>query len=188
MIQLKWFRVEHLKDGSLGGVTEVDNKGKNNSIVRYYEAVSAKEACNEACRWYANHTRTSEASKRNTYLRRKEKGLCVYCTVPPKKARKGKTSCEECGKYQSEKQMSYYRGETQPRKVANPEELLARRKARAQAAVDSGKQLVGYGAAYARCLERFDTLGPKNFRKWLVEEIQKRKERQQLFAKEREVA
>lgn len=53
MIQKRVFRIEHdPKDGSIRSCQEVDSKGRNGGIVRYYEALSEAEACSLAKQWW----------------------------------------------------------------------------------------------------------------------------------------
>lgn len=79
VIQKKWFRIEHNADGSLGAVTEVDAKGRNGSIVRYYESVDAADACRQAKEWYENYRETHRRGVAARHTRLMAEGKCVDC-------------------------------------------------------------------------------------------------------------
>lgn len=82
MIQKKWFSVEHQPGGTLGQVREVEAKGRNGSVVRFYEATDKADACSQAAQWYLRIKAQQNASQNELRARRIAKGKCTHCELP----------------------------------------------------------------------------------------------------------
>lgn len=163
MIQKKWFKIEMGADGAILSCTEVEAKGKNGSVTRYYEALSKEGACNRAKEWYAHRA----ATDRKRYVAAKATGLCVCgCGNPP---RPGKTTCQAAIDRRELLRLERKAGRPPLRTFhATPEASMAAHRASEQRRGGST------GSVFRKCLKHFDKLGPEAFRAWLVSEIERR--------------
>lgn len=169
MIQKRWFRVGTLPDGSISSDScEVDVKGKNGTVYRYYEAASLSEACEAAKEWYAR----THARDNARYQKTKASGMCPCgCRGP---ARPGKTTCQ--AKVDRISQRAKERESGRPllkigRHVTPDAALAAVRAGQASRIKRRGGN---YAELLRRYLSKFDKLGPEAFRAWLVSKINER--------------
>lgn len=178
MIQKKWFSVEHLKDGSIGKVVEVEAKGRSGAVVRFYEAGDAADACSQALAWYARYAEKARDSAREKLRAKRADGLCTGsgCRRQP---RDGKSMCRECLEKTSKRSAAIKRrrraGDSSNLRLhpGGPEGVMNRRIQNSRARHDSIKSLPGGRTAnrYRQILDKFDGLGPVAFRVWLVSKI-----------------
>lgn len=164
MIQKKWFRVEHQKDGSIS-CDEVEAKGKNGAVVRYYEALTKEEACYKAKQWW---DKAKERYKEYSANRRAS-GICSC----GKTARLGMCKCQDCADKSINRKRARKLGVlgSWKRKSSAEEALKARRDTNAKHNKLRGGSV---GSVCRTALRKLDSLGHEDFRKWLVSEINKR--------------
>lgn len=151
MIQKRWFSVETLADGSIGKVCEVEAKGRNGSVVRFYEAVDKADACSQAKSWHE----ADKARRRSAYSDRVSANPGA-CTLHPRHPKK----CPKC----KEQRRRIKTGECAKRRTeVSAEELLKAKKIRDRISAEA--------RTWVSLLSRFDALGPVAFRAWLVSRI-----------------
>lgn len=155
MIQKKWFSVEHLKDGSIGKVTEVEAKGRSGAVVRFYEAADAADACTQAAQWFARSRAQSAAANRRRRDARRADALCTDCGGTPTP---GFVRCEGCRNRSAADMRLSRQGVNRRGPLLSPEEAYARYRSNPTVRL-------------ATVLRRFDALGPVAFRAWLVSKI-----------------
>lgn len=174
MIQKKWFRIEHLKDGSLGEVTEVDTKGKAGSTIRFYEALTKADACKQAKDWYAAHKLRNNAESKRARNRQIDAGLCSYRNCPNLPLA-GKRDCKQHRDQAAKRSAEHYQreiGNLPAVERPSAEEVYARDLARRNAS--QRRRGGSLACQYRVVLKKLDELSPgeaRLFRAWLVSEI-----------------
>ena len=151
MLQKKWFRIESYADGSIASCEEVEVKGRNGSVVRFYEAADNAEACAQASAWF----REQQLRFRSDMKTRSERGLCLRC-----KKRLVNGACERCA---AVKERANVRASGKAPPVTGGAAPSHQAGAMHSAAVR--------GHTWQLLLRRFDELGPVAFRAWLVSKI-----------------
>lgn len=176
MIQKKWFRIEHLKDGSLGEVTEVDTKGRSGSNVRFYEALTKTDACKQAKEWYEKYRANSNAGIKRLHDKRLSAGLCISCGESPRciSVKGISRHCRECLTHVAElaaaRRAGTPVGRPQHKDPVKTKQMAVERNVRGN---ETRKEKYGSLYAYnlACLLTKFDAIGPLAFRQWLVDKI-----------------
>ena len=187
MIQRKWFWIEHLPDGGIGRTGESETKGRNGSVIRYYEAVDLADACAQAQQWWARKKQTNAEFSARRRKERFARGLCESCGQRPieqsktQKNRWGGLSvrhhkvakkCRECMDRTAELSLERRRGlrpaNHPDANTAYAKALEWRERAAAKAIAKAGSST---GIVYLRMLTKFDELGAVAFRAWLVSKI-----------------
>lgn len=171
MIQKKWFSVETLKDGSVGKFCEVEAKGRNGSVIRFYEAIDAADACSQAKDWHSRRKARDNKLRADKREELRATGVCFRCR---KKPMVNASWCAECRDKANLLRRQLRRGE---RPVSVPrlsaDDAFAREKERNARDRERMKEKHGSAAVYRYVilLEKFDRLGPGAFRAWLVSKI-----------------
>lgn len=176
MIQKKWFRIETDASGAILSCTEVDSKGRQGAVVRYYEALTKADACRQAKEWaerFRSNLRASNVRRRDRLL---AAGLCKWCGKNP---RVNADHCEECrvrvNKLNNQRRRDRRNGDSAPRKNLDPIQLRENVRASNNRHKDSLRAKWGSESSWVTsCLVRhLDTLGPQLFRKMLCDKIRK---------------
>lgn len=160
MIQKKWFRVEHDKDGNILSCEEVDAKGRAGSVVRFYEAANKADACSQAKAWWERRLQQNREYQRQRRQNNARTGRCQDhgCALP----------CARCAKKRADYRERAKLGiQLKPQHREAEDALAAKREA---------------GTRYRRWLidirlvaEKHAALSAESFARWLRKEQEARR-------------
>jgi hypothetical protein len=173
MIQKKWFRIETDVSGAIISCAEVDSKGKQGAVVRYYEALTKADACKQAKEWYASRKKWIA---KNVLRRRAivKDGGCRQCSSPRGSA--GTSNfCRRCADELARRQREMRAGtfvHTRGPQADSAESAFEKHKNNLRSKAERIAKIGGSGAArLLGTLRQFDQLGPDRFRSKLCERI-----------------
>lgn len=182
MIQKKWFAVEQHADGSLGAVTEAPAKGRNGSVVRYYEAVDAADACAQAKEWYENYSKVHARGAAAGRARKMAAGKCTNCGIN-KGPDATRWHCRGCADKQNARDRERTRlgCVTLPKKSVNVAEMRDKRRALDEKGRERKIKLSGSlweynkGLIFSKALkESYAFTNLFQFQEWLRAQIRER--------------
>lgn len=171
-MQKKWFRIETDASGAILSCDEVDSKGRQGAIVRYYEALTKAEACEKAKEWAARYRASATAHTMRRQESAKANGYCINCYARP---RVNASRCEICrDKFNARKRELRSGSEPLIRKLSD-DQLLEHVLRKRQRARDKAKQKWGSyrSVEVYLMLSKLDTVGPDAFRAYLCDRIRK---------------
>ena len=184
---MNWYEILQNKDHSISSCKRVSDGMRDGKFVHYVQANSPEEAIDILMSRYRLQVAKGRKQLEERVRDARLKGLCTgCCKVPPAD---GKVWCQPCLNRKAEYSKRRRRGETRPR--ASEQEralqwqakrLTKRREAQRQGAYcqsDIRHRLL------VRCLQAFDTMTPRSFRSWLVEEINKAQQKAQAAKQKR---
>jgi hypothetical protein len=162
-----FWRVELDKEGSLKSCDACAERGKNGQRVIYVEAEDKPSACTAAKQWWEKRKNYNAELSRRRSKELASKGLCTSCGQRPLV---NKWYCEQCRARSNERHSARRQGAAPPpqRPASTPEE--ARERWRESSRNHGGSR----GYLLRRALKNFDALTPTEFRRWLVNEINRR--------------
>lgn len=150
-----WWRVELDTSGAILKVEQVEYAAQNKRLVRFVEADTKAEACNNAKRWYVAKLARDREIQSTKCKARRDAGLCSKCGRRPGAPRR--IWCTLCLERKAVESRRWRAGLSVPNH--NDENIAYARRAGIN--------------AYA-ALKRFDEIGPVAFRAWLVEKLNAR--------------
>lgn len=174
MIQKKWFRVEQNKDGDILSCDEVECKGRQGAIVRYYEAADKAEACSLAKQWADNYRTIQNKHSEKLRNKRADSCLCLDCGLP---ALADRSRCEKCLKTDAKKGREYRKrkrlGLPQLLHKLPDQERWDNRKQQYTKSNNRRSEIWGSSTAhrYFLLLKKLHSLGAEAYEHWLREQI-----------------
>jgi hypothetical protein len=158
-----WWRVEIDASGAILSCKEVEIEGNAQKRVLYFQAADAKEAVQSAKEWYldyrARRTKSSKKYADNAWAA----GRCMTCGNKKEKDRQHLTKCRSCEQRCSQRRVAKKAGAPLLVKKHTPESAREAMKVAAKLQV-----------RLPMILKKFDSMGPADFRAWLVAEIERR--------------
>jgi hypothetical protein len=168
MIQQKWFRVGIDQKGDISSDSqEVESKGRNGIVYRYYQAVSLADACSQAKAYWRRCLDQAAAYRKRYSDKHVSNGLCSGCGKNPLATNQ---YCRACADRKNARSAARRKGAPLLVEKLSAERGIEKRRAARDKFHRENPWKVAK-VTYIRALEQLDALGHVAFRAWLVSKI-----------------